>query len=663
MAEQGLSAGRRSCAIVGITYRQLDYWARTDLIRPVAGRRQGQRHPAALLLPRPARAEDDQEPARRRHQARVGPRRRSTYLRDHLGDDLAAANLVIAGDRVGPRPRRRASSSTCVEARARACSTSCPSAACKDEVDAAIVELRPATAARPRGRHAATRSLTPAPAARRLRLPIAAAHLAARRRPPRPRGQDGRRSAAGTCRCRTRRHARRAPGLPHRRGGVRRQPPRHGAGATGADALDRLQAALTNDLGKIAPGRAQYTHLLDEADALGARRHHRVVGRRRARSTSCPTPPTPSRVRGAPSGGDDVTDDAGHHRRAGARGPAPAGRRGARGGRGRPRSAWPTSTWHGVAVHRGRHGLHGRGRRRAGRARADAAAELWEALLAAGVAPGRPRRPRHAAARGRPAPARPRARARASPRCRPAWAGWWPGTRATSGAARRSRPSGTGAWPAGCGASRSRAAARPGRASRCWSSGEPVGEVTSGNFSPTLGRGIALAFLATARAWRSETRWTVDLRGTAAARPSRQAPRSSPRGQDSGRSVRWATSSPTPTAEIAEMLGLPRPVVARRAVRRRPRRAAAGRRRSTCPDGLSEPDVAAGSTAWPGPTGRRARPGVLRRGRGLRPRHPGRGAPRWPSAPSSSPPTRPTSPRWPRASSRRCSSTRRWSAG
>jgi glycine cleavage system T protein (aminomethyltransferase) len=35
----------------------------------------------------------------------------------------------------------------------------------------------------------------------------------------------------------------------------------------GAGAFDRLQAALTNDLGKIGPGRAQYTHLLDEADA------------------------------------------------------------------------------------------------------------------------------------------------------------------------------------------------------------------------------------------------------------------------------------------------------------------------------------------------------------------------------------------------------------
>ncbi len=34
----------------------------------------------------------------------------------------------------------------------------------------------------------------------------------------------------------------------------------------GPDAFARLQAALSNDLGKIGPGRAQYTHLLDESD-------------------------------------------------------------------------------------------------------------------------------------------------------------------------------------------------------------------------------------------------------------------------------------------------------------------------------------------------------------------------------------------------------------
>jgi aminomethyltransferase len=36
---------------------------------------------------------------------------------------------------------------------------------------------------------------------------------------------------------------------------------------SGAGAFDRLQSTLTNDLGRIAPGRAQYTHLLDPADA------------------------------------------------------------------------------------------------------------------------------------------------------------------------------------------------------------------------------------------------------------------------------------------------------------------------------------------------------------------------------------------------------------
>jgi glycine cleavage system T protein (aminomethyltransferase) len=35
----------------------------------------------------------------------------------------------------------------------------------------------------------------------------------------------------------------------------------------GPGAFERLQATLTNDLCKIGPGRAQYTHLLDEADA------------------------------------------------------------------------------------------------------------------------------------------------------------------------------------------------------------------------------------------------------------------------------------------------------------------------------------------------------------------------------------------------------------
>ena len=35
----------------------------------------------------------------------------------------------------------------------------------------------------------------------------------------------------------------------------------------GGDAHDRLQSAFTNDLDKVGPGRAQYTHLLDDGDA------------------------------------------------------------------------------------------------------------------------------------------------------------------------------------------------------------------------------------------------------------------------------------------------------------------------------------------------------------------------------------------------------------
>ena len=34
----------------------------------------------------------------------------------------------------------------------------------------------------------------------------------------------------------------------------------------GPGAFDRLQSALTNDLRRIGPGRAQYTHLLDDTD-------------------------------------------------------------------------------------------------------------------------------------------------------------------------------------------------------------------------------------------------------------------------------------------------------------------------------------------------------------------------------------------------------------
>ena len=40
-------SGTQAAKVVGITYRQLDYWARTDLIRPSLADATGQRQPAS----------------------------------------------------------------------------------------------------------------------------------------------------------------------------------------------------------------------------------------------------------------------------------------------------------------------------------------------------------------------------------------------------------------------------------------------------------------------------------------------------------------------------------------------------------------------------------------------------------------------------------------
>src|SRR4051794_38170639 len=76
---------------------------------------------------------------------------------------------------------------------------------------------------------------------------------------------------------------------------------------SGGDAFDKLQYALTNDLRKVAPGRAQYTHLLDESDA-SVLDDIIVWWLDDERFDVMPNASNTSRVLDALAMGDDVTD-------------------------------------------------------------------------------------------------------------------------------------------------------------------------------------------------------------------------------------------------------------------------------------------------------------------------------------------------------------------
>ncbi len=93
--QQGFS-GRQSADIVGITYRQLDYWARTDLVRPsltdATGSGSRRRYSYRDLL--------ELKIIKRLLDAGISlPAVRSAfgYLRDQLDTDVASAHLVLSG--------------------------------------------------------------------------------------------------------------------------------------------------------------------------------------------------------------------------------------------------------------------------------------------------------------------------------------------------------------------------------------------------------------------------------------------------------------------------------------------------------------------------------------------------------------------------------------
>ncbi len=95
MPTEGYS-GKSTAEIVGITYRQLDYWARTDLIRPsltdASGSGSRRRYSYRDLLELKV-VKNLLDAGIRLEQVREV----FSYLQDELGEDIATANLVVNG--------------------------------------------------------------------------------------------------------------------------------------------------------------------------------------------------------------------------------------------------------------------------------------------------------------------------------------------------------------------------------------------------------------------------------------------------------------------------------------------------------------------------------------------------------------------------------------
>ena len=98
MESTGFS-GTQAAKIVGITYRQLDYWARTDLIRPsmMEARGSGSRRQYSYRDLLELRVIKTLLDAGIRLEA---VRDVFAYLREHVTTDISSANIVINGSSV-----------------------------------------------------------------------------------------------------------------------------------------------------------------------------------------------------------------------------------------------------------------------------------------------------------------------------------------------------------------------------------------------------------------------------------------------------------------------------------------------------------------------------------------------------------------------------------
>lgn len=136
---QGYSA-KLTADVVGITYRQLDYWARTDLVVPSLARATGsgsrRQYSYANLL--------ELKVIKRLLDSGIKLEKvRSIfeYMRSELQEDISRANLVIDGSNVVCA--RSEAEFIDVLQRGQGVLNVLPLSNVKQEVDAAIIELRP----------------------------------------------------------------------------------------------------------------------------------------------------------------------------------------------------------------------------------------------------------------------------------------------------------------------------------------------------------------------------------------------------------------------------------------------------------------------------------------------------------------------------------------
>jgi DNA-binding transcriptional MerR regulator len=141
--EQVGYSGRKAAEVVGISYRQLDYWARTDLVRPslAEARGSGSRRLYSYrdllelkviktLLDAGLKLES--------------VRQVFSYMREQLGEDISSANLVISGSK--SVLVRSGEEMIDVLQKGQGVLNVLSLSGVKDEIDAKIVELRPAVA-------------------------------------------------------------------------------------------------------------------------------------------------------------------------------------------------------------------------------------------------------------------------------------------------------------------------------------------------------------------------------------------------------------------------------------------------------------------------------------------------------------------------------------